>query len=350
MRRAGLAILAAAALLVSAVPAWSGDDGRVAPVASLSVSPESVTAGDPVALDASGSRDADGTVASYAWDLDGDGAFERQSGAQATLAHAFRTAGTHSVAVRVLDETGESADARTSVTVTEPAPAEPDRSAAEPEPAAAEPEPDRSAAEPQPDRSAAEPEPDRSAPRAEPSRKPRATEDPARVQAAASQSVSIRDFSFAPRSVTVSVGETVTWRNTGDEAHTATARDGSFDTGNLPSGQSGSATFQKAGTFSYFCKPHPFMTGTVRVTGAGSGGSGGGGSGGGGSGGSGSGGSGGTQGVTGSGESGSGAAAGTAGGGSLPSTGLALAPFLAIGLSMIGSGVALRRRCATSRA
>ena len=334
MRRAGLAILAAAALLVlAAVPAWSGDDGKVAPVAQLAVSPQPVVAGDPAALDASASRDPDGSVASYAWDLDGDGAYERQSGA-GTLAHVFETAGEHSVGVRVLDDSGASADARTTVTVAEPPEPGPaaEPAAAEPEPAAAEPEPGRSARPSKAQAGAEEPDEEEGRDAGGPKRADR-------VRSAASQTVSIRDFAFAPSSVTVNVGDRVTWRNTGDEPHTATARDGSFDTGNLTSGQSGSATFNRAGTFSYFCKPHPFMTGTVRVTGAG------GGSGGSGSGGSGSGGSGGTQGVTGTGESGG---ASGSGGGSLPSTGLALAPFLAIGLSMVGSGLALRRRCATS--
>jgi plastocyanin len=322
VRRAGLAILAAAALLaLAAVAAWSGDDGRAAPIASLSVSPQPVVAGAPAVLDASGSRDPDGAVASYAWDLDGDGAFERQTGGEATIAHAFESAGERSVAVRVLDESGESADATASVTVTEPEPA------AQPEPAA-EPEPDRSA---RPSKAQSDgDEPEAPAGDAAPRKRPKAD----RVQAAASASVSIRDFEFVPRSVTVGVGDSVTWRNTGNEPHTATARDGSFDTGNLACGESGSASFNKAGTFSYFCKPHPFMTATVRVTGGGSGGGGGGSGAGGGD----------TQGVTGSGGSG-----GSAGSGSLPSTGLALAPFLVIGLTMIGSGVALRRECATCR-
>jgi plastocyanin len=83
--------------------------------------------------------------------------------------------------------------------------------------------------------------------------------------AAAPGSVTIEDFSFGPADVTVGVGETVTWRNDGPSAHTATANDGSFDTGLLDRGESGSATFDRAGTFSYLCEPHPFMKGTVRV-------------------------------------------------------------------------------------
>ena len=85
--------------------------------------------------------------------------------------------------------------------------------------------------------------------------------------AAAPGSVSIRDFAFGPASVTVGVGETVTWSNDDSTEHTATATDGSFDTGLLGRGESGGATFESAGTFSYLCQPHPFMKGTVRVVG-----------------------------------------------------------------------------------
>jgi hypothetical protein len=127
----------------------------------------------------------------------------------------------------------------------------------------------------------------------------------------------------------------VTWTNTGDEVHTATAKDGSFDTGNIASGASGSASFNRAGTFSYFCKPHAFMTGTVTVTGSGSGGGGSGGD---------------TQGATGTGDDGATGDAAASGDDSLPSTGLALAPFLLVGLALIGSGVALRRQCAETAA
>jgi plastocyanin len=77
--------------------------------------------------------------------------------------------------------------------------------------------------------------------------------------------VTIRDFSFGPASVTVEVGESVTWNNSGPSTHSATAGDGSFDTGLLARGESGSATFDEAGTFSYICTPHPSMKATVRV-------------------------------------------------------------------------------------
>ena len=75
--------------------------------------------------------------------------------------------------------------------------------------------------------------------------------------------------------MTVNVGDTVTWHNSGQAPHTATANDGSFDTGTVNSGGSASHTFNSPGTFSYICTIHPNMKGTVRVLSAsGSGGGG----------------------------------------------------------------------------
>jgi plastocyanin len=77
--------------------------------------------------------------------------------------------------------------------------------------------------------------------------------------------VTIADFHFSPSATTVHVGDTITWTNDGPSAHSATASDGSFDTGVLQKGQSGSHTFTKAGTFAYVCTIHPFMHGTIVV-------------------------------------------------------------------------------------
>ncbi len=75
----------------------------------------------------------------------------------------------------------------------------------------------------------------------------------------------ITDFKFSPGTTTIHVGDTITWTNSGPSPHTATAKDGSFDTGNLNKGASASHTFTHAGTFAYICTIHPFMHGTVVV-------------------------------------------------------------------------------------
>jgi plastocyanin len=102
-----------------------------------------------------------------------------------------------------------------------------------------------------------------------------------KAHASASASVTMGDFFFSPTSVTVAVGDTVTWHNTGQTPHTATADDGSFNTGTINPGGSGSHTFSSPGTFNYICTIHPNMKATVRVlssSGSGSGGGSGGGS------------------------------------------------------------------------
>ncbi len=76
----------------------------------------------------------------------------------------------------------------------------------------------------------------------------------------------IDDFTFVPGTLTVKVGTTVTWTNKDSVGHTVTSDDGIFDSGMLGKGSSFSYTFTTAGTFGYFCTPHPYMVGTVVVT------------------------------------------------------------------------------------
>jgi plastocyanin len=157
------------------------------------------------------------------------------------------------------------------------------------------------------------------------------------AHASASATVTMGDFFFSPASVTVAAGDTVTWRNTGQAPHNATADDGSFSTPDLNNGQSASHTFSRAGTFSYICTIHPNMHGTIRVLSSNTGG------GGGGSAGSSS---------SGSSQSEASAVASPSAAGnstSLPATGLAVGALALIGLAMLAGGIALRRMDPDSR-
>jgi len=82
--------------------------------------------------------------------------------------------------------------------------------------------------------------------------------------AATGDAVRVGDFAFEPADLRVAVGTTVTWTNDHDQPHTATSA-GNFDTGAIQPGESKTVTFDRAGTFSYICSFHPFMTGTVTV-------------------------------------------------------------------------------------
>lgn len=87
--------------------------------------------------------------------------------------------------------------------------------------------------------------------------------------AARSEKVEIVDFAYDPDPVTIEEGGKVIWQNEDSAPHTATADDGSFDTGTLEEGKLKSETFKQAGTYSYICSIHPDMHGTVEVVAAG---------------------------------------------------------------------------------
>jgi len=82
---------------------------------------------------------------------------------------------------------------------------------------------------------------------------------------------------YGPGNITVKAGTTVTFKNHDAIDHTATgtndgtnvsspAPNNTFDTGLLKIGEEKQVTFDKAGTFHYFCSIHPFMRGTLTVT------------------------------------------------------------------------------------
>jgi plastocyanin len=83
--------------------------------------------------------------------------------------------------------------------------------------------------------------------------------------AATEYSVDISGFAFDPATLTVMEGDTVTWTNLDQVAHTVTADDASWDSGTLNHGESWSHTFDASGTWDYHCTIHPMMTGTVIV-------------------------------------------------------------------------------------
>ena len=74
-----------------------------------------------------------------------------------------------------------------------------------------------------------------------------------------------RDFMFAPLTVTIAAGTTVTWTNHDDEPHTVVSDSGLFRSGALDTNESFSFKFDKPGTYHYACSIHPRMVGTVVV-------------------------------------------------------------------------------------
>ena len=78
--------------------------------------------------------------------------------------------------------------------------------------------------------------------------------------------INIENFAFAPQELKISVGETVVWTNRDSVKHTVTSNDRTeLDSELLGKGESYFHTFNKAGTFEYYCMPHPYMTGKIIV-------------------------------------------------------------------------------------
>jgi len=85
------------------------------------------------------------------------------------------------------------------------------------------------------------------------------------VALAATSSVNIQNTAFAPATITVHVGDTVTWTNRDPFSHTSTSDTGAWDSHVVTAGGSFSFTFASAGTFAYHCAIHTFMHGTIVV-------------------------------------------------------------------------------------
>jgi plastocyanin len=92
--------------------------------------------------------------------------------------------------------------------------------------------------------------------------RPRVTAGSPREEAS---EVKIDNFSFEPLTITVPRGATVRWTNHDDIPHAVAADDKSFKSRVLDTDEKFSYTFDKPGTYPYFCSLHPKMTGKVVV-------------------------------------------------------------------------------------
>ena len=88
---------------------------------------------------------------------------------------------------------------------------------------------------------------------------------PVQVANATDSTISIENFAFSPATLTVPAGSTVTWTNKDDEPHTVTSSENAFTSQGLDTDETFSFTFSTPGTYPYYCKLHPHMTGSIVV-------------------------------------------------------------------------------------
>jgi plastocyanin len=80
--------------------------------------------------------------------------------------------------------------------------------------------------------------------------------------------ITIDNYQFAPATLTIAVGGSVTWTNDDSDIHSVAADDGDpvmFKSAGLDTDDKYSFTFTRPGTYLYHCTLHPHMTGKIVV-------------------------------------------------------------------------------------
>jgi len=88
---------------------------------------------------------------------------------------------------------------------------------------------------------------------------------PATTRTTTPATVQIENFAFAPATLTISAGTTVTWKNDDDSPHRIGDQNGAFRSGALDTDDTFSHTFAQPGEFPYICTLHPYMVGKIVV-------------------------------------------------------------------------------------
>ena len=77
--------------------------------------------------------------------------------------------------------------------------------------------------------------------------------------------IDISGMAFSESTITISIGDIITWTNQDSAPHSVTADNGEFDSGALNNGESFTFIFNTVGTYTYHCSIHNGMTATIIV-------------------------------------------------------------------------------------
>ncbi len=95
---------------------------------------------------------------------------------------------------------------------------------------------------------------------------PPATQNASQPSLPSNATISIKNLSFNPSTMTIKTGTKVVWVNDDSVSHTVTSDSGNlFSSSTISPGQSFNFTFNNPGSVTYHCGIHPVMKGTVVV-------------------------------------------------------------------------------------
>ncbi|SRR5579871_1385497 len=77
--------------------------------------------------------------------------------------------------------------------------------------------------------------------------------------------ITIKDFQFTPRMLSIPAGAKVTWINKDEEPHKLVQVDGLFTSKPLDTDDKFTFEFSATGKYEFFCSLHPRMTGKISV-------------------------------------------------------------------------------------
>jgi plastocyanin len=83
---------------------------------------------------------------------------------------------------------------------------------------------------------------------------------------AADKQIEIHDYAFVPADITVPIGTKITWINRDETPHTVAENDKQFRSPALDTDEQYTRTFDKPGTYQYYCTLHSQMRGKIIVT------------------------------------------------------------------------------------
>jgi plastocyanin len=93
-----------------------------------------------------------------------------------------------------------------------------------------------------------------------------AVSPPSTAAAGTPVQIQMKNFAFAPQTISITVGQPLMWTNDDVVPHTTTANEKAWNSGEVAPGHNYTVMLTKPGTYDYACTIHTFMHAKIVVT------------------------------------------------------------------------------------